>query len=40
MGFKSQAAELQTRVQIYQQDNDQAVKDQRDSKKEVLRLTY
>ena len=40
MGFKSQAAELQTRMQIYQQDNDQAVQDQRDSKKEVRRLIY
>ena len=40
MGYKSQAAELKTRIQIYQTDNEQAVNQQRESKKEVVRLTF
>lgn len=40
MGFKSQAAELKTRIQIYQGDHEQALIEQRDSKKEVVRLTF
>jgi len=40
MGFKSQAAELKTRMQLCQVDQDQAVKDARDAKKENVRLTF
>jgi chromosome segregation ATPase len=40
MGHKSQAHELKTRVQLYQQENEQAVKDCRDKKKECVRLTF
>jgi cell division septum initiation protein DivIVA len=40
MGFKSQAAELKTRIQIYQSDNELAEQGQRSAKKEVMRLTY
>lgn len=40
MGYKSTAAELKTRIQIYQSDNEQAISQQRESKKEVVRLTF
>ena len=40
MGFKSQAAELKSRVTIYQQDQERALQAERDAKKEVLRLTF
>lgn len=40
MGYKSQAAELKTRCQMYQQDHDQTFQEQRDTKKAVLRLTF
>lgn len=40
MGFKSQAAELKTRIQIYQSDNESALLAQRDCKKENVRLTF
>ena len=40
MGFKSQAAELKSRVSIYQQDCERALQGEREAKKEVVRLTF
>lgn len=40
MGFKSQAAELKARVNIYQQDQEQALQAEREAKKELLKITF
>ena len=40
MGFKSSAAELKTRVQIYKADQEKALQGEREAKKEVVRLTF
>jgi len=40
MGYKSNAAELQQRIDIYKRDYEQANFAARDSKKEVVRLTF
>jgi hypothetical protein len=40
MGFKSSAAELKTRVNIYKQDQEKAIQGEREAKKEVIRLNF
>ena len=40
MGFKSSAAELKTRVNIYKTDQEKAILGERNAKKEVVRLTF
>ena len=38
--FKSEAAELKTRLHIYKQDQEKAIQGEREAKKEVVRLTF
>jgi hypothetical protein len=40
MGFKSQAAELKSRISTYKLDQDKAIAEARECKRENLRLTY
>jgi chromosome segregation ATPase len=40
MGFKSQAAELKSRIGTYKIDSEKAIAEARECKRENLRLTY
>lgn len=40
MGFKSTAAEMKSKINIYKSDQENAIKGEREAKKDVLRLTY
>jgi hypothetical protein len=40
MGFKSESAELQARIQLCKTEQDRALKSESEARKEVSRLTY